>query len=69
MSELNTKLTSETERADKIAFDNAKLMEKLEAISLERERILAERDQLKETWTTCNAAKLEGRHLQNLGVN
>jgi len=49
VSELNTKLTSETERADKIAFDNAKLMEKLEAISLERERILAERDQLKET--------------------
>ena len=46
---MNTKLTSETERADKIAFDNAKLMEKLEAISLERERILAERDQLKET--------------------
>ena len=48
VSELNIKLTSETERADKIAFDNAKLMEKLEAISLERERIVVERDQLKE---------------------
>lgn len=49
MSELNVKLTSETGRADKIQFENTKLMEKLEAISLERERILVERDQLKET--------------------
>lgn len=49
VSELNIKLTSETERADKIAFENAKLMEKLEAISIERERIVVERDQLKET--------------------
>jgi protein HOOK3 len=49
VSELNTKLTSETERADKIAFENAKLMEKLEAISVERERIVVERDGLKET--------------------
>ena len=48
VTELNIKLTSETERADKIAFENAKLMEKLEAISLERERIMVERDQLKE---------------------
>merc|ERR1719312_660016 len=49
VSELNIKLTSETERADKIAFENAKLMEKLEAISIERERIAVEREQLKET--------------------
>merc|ERR1712173_177661 len=49
VSELNTKLTSETERADKIAFDNAKLMEKLEALSIEKDRIAVEREQLKET--------------------
>jgi len=49
VSELNIKLTSETERADKIAFENAKLMEKLEAISIEKDRIAAEREQLKET--------------------
>jgi len=49
VSELNTQLTAETERADKIAFENAKLLEKLEAISVERERLLLERDQLKET--------------------
>jgi len=49
VSELNIKLTSETERADKIAFENAKLMEKLEAISIEKDRIAVEREQLKET--------------------
>eukprot|EP00091_Calanus_sinicus_P025537 TRINITY_DN9796_c0_g1_i2.p1 TRINITY_DN9796_c0_g1~~TRINITY_DN9796_c0_g1_i2.p1 ORF type:complete len:126 (-),score=53.61 TRINITY_DN9796_c0_g1_i2:177-554(-) len=48
VSELNFKLTSETERADKIAFENAKLMEKLEAISIEKDRIAVEREQLKE---------------------
>lgn len=48
VSELNIKLTSETERADKIAFENAKLMEKLEAISIEKDRIAVEREQLKE---------------------
>jgi len=49
VSELNIKLTSETERADKIAFENAKLMEKLEALSIEKDRISVEREQLKET--------------------
>jgi len=49
VSELNIKLSSETERADKIAFENQKLMEKLEAISIEKDRIAAEREQLKET--------------------
>ncbi len=36
--ELNAKLSSEAERADRIAFDNSKLMEKLEALSVERDR-------------------------------
>merc|ERR1719312_772535 len=49
VSELNIKLTDETERADKLAFDNAKLVEKLEALSVERDRIAVEREQLKET--------------------
>jgi len=49
VTELNLKLSSETERADKIAFDNGKLTEKLEAISNERDRLQNERDELKET--------------------
>jgi len=59
VNELNIKLTSETERADKIAFDNGKLVEKLEAISNEKDRILAERDQLKETLDDLKCAQAE----------
>jgi HOOK protein coiled-coil region len=47
--ELNAKLSSEAERADRIAFDNSKLMEKLEALSVERDRLVIERDALKES--------------------
>jgi hypothetical protein len=47
--ELNAKLSGEAERADRIAFDNAKLMEKLEALSVERDRLAIERDALRET--------------------
>jgi hypothetical protein len=47
--ELNTKLSSEAQRADRIAFDNSKLMEKLEALSVERDRLVIERDALKES--------------------
>ena len=49
MGELNTKLSSEAERADRIAFDNSKLMEKLEALSVERDRLVIERDALRES--------------------
>ena len=49
VSELQGKLSSEADRADKLAFDNAKLMEKLETLSVERDRILAEKNALKET--------------------
>merc|ERR1719305_575208 len=48
VNELNTKLTGEADRADKLAFDNAKLMEKLETLSVERDRILTEKNSLKE---------------------
>jgi len=48
VGELNAKLSSEAERADRIAFDNAKLMEKLEALSVERDRLVIERDALRE---------------------
>ena len=48
IQELQTKLTSETERADKVSFENNKLMEKLEALSTEKDRLAVEREQLKE---------------------
>ena len=49
IAELNSKLTSETERADKCKFENDRLMEKLEALTVEKDRIVAERDTLKES--------------------
>ena len=49
IAELNSKLTSETERADKCKFENDRLMEKLEALTVEKDRIVAERDLLKES--------------------
>jgi len=49
VTELNTKLSSENDRADKLAFDNAKLVEKLETLSVEKDRILMERNALKES--------------------
>ena len=49
ITELNGKLSSETERADKCKFENDRLLEKLEALSVEKDRIVAERDTLKES--------------------
>ncbi len=49
IAELNSRLTSETERADKCKFENDRLMEKLEALTVEKDRIVAERDFLKES--------------------
>uniref|UniRef100_A0A0K2TVU2 Protein hook n=1 Tax=Lepeophtheirus salmonis TaxID=72036 RepID=A0A0K2TVU2_LEPSM len=46
--ELQTKLDSETKRSDKLDFESKKLLEKVESLSLERDRLLTERDQLKE---------------------
>jgi len=48
IGELNAKLSGEHDRADKLSFENAKLLEKLETLSTERDRILAEKNALKE---------------------
>ena len=60
VSELNIKLTSETERADKVAFENHKLVEKLEAISIEKDRIQAERDVVREQLEEVRACNQAG---------
>jgi len=48
INELNAKLSGEHDRADKLSFENAKLIEKLETLSVEKDRILAEKNALKE---------------------
>ena len=49
ISELHSKLEAENNRADKSDFETKRLLEKAEALSVERDRLQAERDTLKET--------------------
>ena len=48
INELNTKLSSEGDKADKLAFEHAKLVEKLDTLTIERDRIAREKNALKE---------------------
>merc|ERR1712038_1735802 len=47
ISELHSKLEAENNRADKSDFETKRLLEKAEALSVERDRLQAERDNLK----------------------
>ncbi|XP_076353486.1 hook microtubule tethering protein isoform X1 [Tachypleus tridentatus] len=49
VQELHSKLSEETRKADKAGFENSRLSEKLSSIQREKERLVAERDSLKET--------------------
>ena len=49
ISELHSKLEAENNRADKSDFETKRLLEKTEALSVERDRLQAERDTLKES--------------------
>eukprot|EP00096_Caligus_rogercresseyi_P009402 TRINITY_DN318_c1_g1_i1.p1 TRINITY_DN318_c1_g1~~TRINITY_DN318_c1_g1_i1.p1 ORF type:complete len:676 (+),score=314.36 TRINITY_DN318_c1_g1_i1:138-2165(+) len=60
--ELQTKLDSETKRSDKLDFESKKLLEKVESLSLERDRLLRERDELKE----CNIDLSDEIKMSNL---
>ncbi len=48
VNDLQEKLDTETKKADKSEFESKRLLEKLEAISVERDRLQTERDDLKE---------------------
>ncbi|KAF4533458.1 hypothetical protein B566_EDAN001185 [Ephemera danica] len=61
VSELHQKLSDETKRADKVDFENRKLQEKFQALTREKERLVVERDQLKE-----KAEDLEGLRFSQL---
>ena len=49
ISDLHTKLEAEINRADKSDFETKRLLEKAEALSVERDQLQAERDALKKT--------------------
>ncbi|XP_059489712.1 protein Hook homolog 3 isoform X2 [Neocloeon triangulifer] len=48
VGELHQKLGDETKRADKVEFENRKLQEKLQAVTVEKERLVTVLDDLKE---------------------
>ncbi|KAK2718267.1 protein Hook homolog 3-like isoform X2 [Artemia franciscana] len=48
LSELQIKLNEETKHVDKLEYEGRRLQEKLAALSLEKERLLNERDKLRE---------------------
>jgi len=60
INELNAKLSEEHDKADKLSFENAKLFEKLETLSAEKDRILAEKNALKEMYEEEKLAVLTG---------
>ena len=63
ITELQDKMDSETKRSDKSEFETKKLLEKLEAISVERDRLQSERDDLKERFNEANdQLKMMGTH-------
>ncbi len=47
ITELRNKVDSETKKSDRLEFDNKKLLEKVEALSVERDRLQTEREELK----------------------
>ena len=49
IAELRTKLENENTRADKLDFETKRLLEKVEALSVEKDRVISEREKLKET--------------------
>ena len=47
VAELHAKLDSETKKSDRLEFETKKMIEKVEALSVERDRLQAEREDLK----------------------
>lgn len=48
ITELRAQIDAETKKSDRLEFETKKLFEKVETLSVERDRFLAERDELKE---------------------
>ena len=54
VTDLQEKIDVGTKRADKSEFESKRILEKLEAISVERDRLQSERDDLKEKFNEVN---------------
>ncbi|XP_046407312.1 protein Hook homolog 3 isoform X2 [Ischnura elegans] len=58
-AELQQKLSEESKKADKAEFENKKLQEKFKCLSREKERLIIERDSLKEANEELRCAQLQ----------
>lgn len=61
MAELRNNLNEETKKVDKMEFEHTKVREKLNALQKEKERIIAERDSLKEANEELICLKLQSK--------
>uniref|UniRef100_A0A8C9U2L8 Hook microtubule-tethering protein 1 n=1 Tax=Scleropages formosus TaxID=113540 RepID=A0A8C9U2L8_SCLFO len=69
VQELHRKLSEETRRADNLAFEMKKFEEKLETVIKEKERIIIERDSLKETNEELRCTQAQQDQLLQAGLS
>ncbi|XP_069837423.1 protein Hook homolog 1 [Dendropsophus ebraccatus] len=67
VQDLHTKLSMEIKRADTLAYDMTRLREKQDALIKEKERIIVQRDTLKETNEELRCSLVQQDHLNQSG--
>ncbi|XP_077306725.1 protein Hook homolog 1 [Lithobates pipiens] len=67
VQDLHTKLSMESKRADTLAFELTKLHEKQDALVKEKERLIVQRDALKETNEELRCSLMQQDHLSQSG--
>ncbi|KAG8547164.1 hypothetical protein GDO81_028936 [Engystomops pustulosus] len=67
VQDLHTKLSMETKRADTMTYDMTRLQEKQEALVKEKERLIVQRDALKETNEELRCSLVQQDHLNQSG--
>uniref|UniRef100_A0A3B4WZ02 Hook microtubule-tethering protein 1 n=1 Tax=Seriola lalandi dorsalis TaxID=1841481 RepID=A0A3B4WZ02_SERLL len=68
VQELHRKLSEETRRADNLAYDMKKLEEKHDTVMKEKERIIIERDSLKEINEELRCTQVQQHQLSQAGI-
>ncbi|KAH0618560.1 hypothetical protein JD844_017893 [Phrynosoma platyrhinos] len=69
VQDLHNKLSEESKRADTLAFELKRLEEKHEAIMKEKERLIVQRDALKETNEELRCSQMQQDHLSQTDVS
>uniref|UniRef100_A0A8C3TWV8 Hook microtubule tethering protein 1 n=1 Tax=Catharus ustulatus TaxID=91951 RepID=A0A8C3TWV8_CATUS len=67
VQELHNKLSEESKRADKLAFEMKRLEEKYETLMKEKERLIVQCDALRETNEELRCAQMQQDHLSQTG--